>query len=180
MKVYTRTGDKGETSLYGGVRVKKNSLRVEAYGEVDELNAFIGAAMASVQDREIVKTLEAIQNELFAIEAQLADPKYDARKKKEKTIVTEERILEYEKEIDRCIEEVGPLRTFVLPGGTPSAAFLHLARTVCRRAERRVLALSEKEEIPSIAVKYLNRLSDLLFMLALVENKRRGVELKKW
>lgn len=180
MKIYTRGGDQGETSLFGGKRVRKNTPRVSAYGDVDELNAALGCSLASIKIGDLRDEIENIQRDLFALQAQLADPRYDPAKAKEKTRLTEERIAALEAWIDRCMEEVGPLKNFVLPGGTSGASLLHLARTICRRAERSVLSLSESEAVPPIVVKYLNRLSDLLFAVALVENKRAGVESKPW
>jgi cob(I)alamin adenosyltransferase len=180
MTIYTRRGDTGETALARGKRVKKDALRVEAYGEVDELNSVLGWALAVVEDEELREPLSSVQEDLFAIQAQLADPAYDAAKAKEKTRLTAGRIERFEKSIDRCMGEVGRLKSFVIPGGSPASAALHVARAVCRRAERRVVALAQRETVPESAVQYLNRLSDLLFALALVAHKRSGVEVKKW
>ncbi|MBI2060548.1 MAG: cob(I)yrinic acid a,c-diamide adenosyltransferase [Nitrospirae bacterium] len=180
MKIYTRKGDEGETSLMGGKRVKKYSLRVEAYGEVDELNSVLGWMLTQLADAELRADLSDVQNDLFAIQAQLADPAYGKHRVKEKTAIPPDRIGRFEGSIDRCMAEVGPLKSFVLPGGTPESAALHVARTVCRRAERRVVELSRKEPVPALAIRYLNRLSDLLFAMALAAQKRGGTEPKKW
>ncbi|MBI2889242.1 MAG: cob(I)yrinic acid a,c-diamide adenosyltransferase [Nitrospirae bacterium] len=180
MKIYTRRGDRGETSLAGGKRVKKDALRVEAYGEVDELNSVLGWALAVLQDADLREDLSSVQEDLFAIQAQLADPAFDPAKAKEKTRVTAGRIERFEKSIDRCMAEVGRLKSFVLPGGSPASAALHVARAVCRRAERRVVALAGQEAVPEHAIRYLNRLSDLLFALAVLAHKRSGVELRRW
>lgn len=180
MKLYTKKGDEGETSLFGGKRVSKTALRVCAYGDVDEANSFIGLALIAVSDRTRQSLLEAIQNDLFALQAQLADPAYDPKKRDQKTVLTEERVTEFEAEIDRAMAEVGPLKSFVLPGGSEAGARLHVARTAVRRAERSVLKLAETEGIPPMAIPYLNRLSDLLFALALACNRKAGVEPKKW
>ena len=180
MKIYTKRGDGGETSLMGGKRVRKDSLRVEAYGDVDELNSVLGWTLTILKDVVLRKDLEGVQNDLFAIQAQLADPTYGKRRAKEKTAIPPDRIERFERSIDRCMDSVGPLKSFVLPGGTPESAALHLARTVCRRAERRVVALARRESVPRIAIQYLNRLSDLLFAMALSAHKQGGGELTKW
>src|SRR6185503_15945765 len=161
MKIYTRTGDKGDTGLFGGGRVPKSHPRVEAYGDVDELNACIGLARAIEMMPRIDEVLVPLQRDLFAIGALLATPDHDKMKKQlEKARIDERRITELEQAIDDGDSELEPLKSFIVPGGTPKAAALHVARTVCRRAERRVIAL-EEEGIPPIVVIYLNRLSDL-------------------
>jgi cob(I)alamin adenosyltransferase len=170
-KVYTRAGDKGETSLVGGARVSKASLRVEAYGEVDELNSVIGLARARTQDQEISETLGMIQNDLFTLGADLASPSEIDVPRIDASFV--ERI---EVWADRFLEQTKPLREFILPGGSEAGATLHLARTVARRAERRVVALSENEQINPETIAYLNRLSDLLFIIARVVNHRADVQ----
>jgi cob(I)alamin adenosyltransferase len=170
-KVYTRAGDKGETSLVGGARVSKASLRVEAYGEVDELNSVIGLARARTQDQEISETLGVIQNDLFTLGADLASPSEIDVPRIDASFV--ERIEEW---ADRFLEQIKPLREFVLPGGSEAGATLHLARTVARRAERRVVALSENEQLNPETIAYLNRLSDLLFIIARVVNHRADVQ----
>ena len=174
MKIYTRTGDKGETGLFGGGRVSKAHPRVEAYGEVDELNATIGFARAIEPMPRVDEVLVPVQRDLFAIGALLATPDRDRMHKHlEKASIDDGRIKELENAIDQGDAELEPLKAFIVPGGTAKAAALHVARTVCRRAERRVIAL-EGEDIPDVVVVYLNRLSDLLFTLARVANTRAG------
>jgi cob(I)alamin adenosyltransferase len=180
MKIYTRTGDEGETGLFGGGRVSKTHPRVEAYGDVDELNAAIGVARAVESMPRIDEVLVPIQRDLFALGALLATPDREKMKKQlEKARIDDTRIAELERAIDDGDGEIEPLKSFIMPGGTPKAAALHVARTVCRRAERRVIALAD-EEIPPVAVIYLNRLSDLLFTLARVANKRAGAGEVTW
>jgi cob(I)alamin adenosyltransferase len=169
-KVYTRTGDSGETSLVGGARVSKASLRVEAYGDVDELNSLIGFARSLGDDTEIDEALALVQNDLFTVGGDLASPSGI-----EVPRVGEEFVASLEALSDRFLKELEPLTEFILPGGCEAGATLHLARTVARRAERRVVALSEAEEINSETIIYLNRLSDLLFILARVVNRRAAV-----
>ncbi|MEX2179181.1 MAG: cob(I)yrinic acid a,c-diamide adenosyltransferase [Gemmatimonadaceae bacterium] len=181
MKIYTRTGDQGDTGLFGGGRVPKTHPRVEAYGDVDELNAAIGLARSIELMPRIDEVLVPLQRDLFAIGALLATPDRDKMKGQlEKASVDERRITELEHAIDEGDRELEPLRSFIIPGGTPKAAALHVARTVCRRAERRVIALMPHEEIPRIVVVYLNRLSDLLFTLARVANHRAGAGEVTW
>ncbi len=175
MKIYTKTGDAGETGLFGGGRVGKDHPRVEAYGDVDELNAAIGVARSAEAMPRIDEVLVPVQRDLFSIGAILATPKLEKmREQLEKARVDDTRIGELEAAIDACARELEPLRSFIVPGGTQKAAALHVARTVCRRAERRVVRLRQDVEIPEIVVVYLNRLSDLLFMLARVANKHAG------
>lgn len=175
MKIYTRTGDAGETGLFGGGRVAKDHARVEAYGDVDELNAVIGVARSAEPLPRIDEVLVPIQRDLFSIGAMLATPHLEKmREQLEKARVDETRIAELERAIDACETELEALRSFILPGGTVKAAALHVARTVCRRAERRVVRLQHEVEIPDVVIVYLNRLSDLLFMLARVANKHAG------
>jgi cob(I)alamin adenosyltransferase len=181
MKIYTKTGDTGETSLFDGTRVPKHDPRVEAYGEVDELNALLGTTRAFLTDQEIGDILASIQRDLFAIGAQLADPKFGARKRKEKVELSEARVKELEETIDRCETELPPLKHFILPGGGQGGALLHLGRTVCRRAERRTIALKQQgTAVPPILITYMNRLSDLLFVLARVVNHRQGIPEVSW
>ena len=181
MKIYTKTGDKGDTGLFGGGRVAKNHPRVEAYGDVDELNAALGVARAVEALPRIDEVLVPVQRDLFAIGALLATPDYDKmRQHLEKARVDEARIADLERAIDDGDAELEPLRAFVLPGGSPKSAALHVARTVCRRAERRVVELQADTEIPAVVVIYLNRLSDLLFTLARVANKRAGAGEVTW
>jgi cob(I)alamin adenosyltransferase len=180
MKIYTRTGDKGDTGLFGGGRVAKTHPRVEAYGDVDELNSAIGLARAIEMMPRVDEVLVPIQRDLFAIGALLATPDRDKMKRQlEKASIDERRITELEHAIDEGDAELEPLTSFIVPGGTPKAAALHVARTVCRRAERRVISL-DQEEIPSIVIVYLNRLSDLLFTLARVANRRAGAGEVTW
>lgn len=181
MNIYTRTGDRGETGLFGGGRVAKSDARVEAYGDVDELNAALGLARAIELMPRIDEVLVPLQRDLFAIGALLATPdpvKMHAQLAKAR--VDEARVAELEAAIDAGEAELEPLRAFILPGGTPKAAALHVARTVCRRAERRVVALTATVEIPELVVMYLNRLSDLLFVLARVANRRAGAGEVTW
>lgn len=180
MKIYTKVGDSGMTGLFGGPRVPKDHLRVNAYGEVDELNSTLGVARADVQSiPDLDAILGRLQNELFTLGAQLATPDAE-HAPRDVPVIREEDIARMEKEIDRFDEELQPLRAFILPAGTRGASMLHLARTVCRRAERASVALSHHEAIPPLALKYLNRLSDLLFTLARVANHRAGVPEVKW
>ena len=179
MKIYTKTGDTGETSLFGKARVSKADARVDAYGEIDELNACLGAARAARLDADLTGLLEQIQCELFAVGARLADPSGKIAAHVEKVAVTEAEVTQLELMIDRLEEQLPPLRRFILPGGSNAGALLHLARTVCRRAERRVVSLGPGAVDPIIIV-YLNRLSDLLFVMARVANQRAGTGEVEW
>lgn len=175
MKIYTKTGDAGETGLFGGGRVPKDDPRVSAYGDVDELNSALGLVRATTPTDFQDGLLESIQRDLFAIGGHLATPDpAKVRAALEKASLSEERIKVMEMAIDAADAELPPLRAFVLPGGTPKAAALHLARTVCRRAERSVVSLSHQAEVHELFVIYLNRLSDLLFTLARLANHRDG------
>ncbi len=178
MKIYTKTGDRGDTSLYGGQRVPKDALRIEAYGTVDELNSVLGLARAENTDTHIDGILEAIQNDLFELGADLATPQSVERGKV--TRMESRDVQGLEKVIDDLQERLKPLRSFILPGGSPVAARIHFARTVCRRAERTVVRLSRNEDIGDTVMIYLNRLSDLLFVLARYANARAGVPEVKW
>ena len=182
LKIYTKTGDRGETGLFGGARVPKDDARVEAYGDVDELNSVLGLAVAASGDGEIAAGLRAIQTDLFTLGARLATPAPEDGGRDNPWIprLDPARVAELEAWIDRAEEELEPLQNFVLPGGAPAAAALHLARTVCRRAERRVVTLAHTVEIPELVVMYLNRLSDLLFVLARVANRRAGAGEVTW
>ncbi len=175
MKIYTRTGDAGDTGLFGGGRVPKDHPRVAAYGDVDELNSAIGVARAAQPAGFFDPLLASIQRDLFAIGGHLAtpDPGRVARAL-EKAELADDRVAEFERSMDEADAELPPLRAFVLPAGSPKAAALHLARTVCRRAERSVVHLGHTDEVPPLFVTYLNRLSDLLFTLARVANRRQG------
>lgn len=181
MKIYTKTGDGGETSLFGGGRVSKSSLRVAAYGDVDELNAVLGWVLATEPTDFERDLLLAIQRDLFALGARLASPKPEkVATALAKAPVPADRVADLEAAIDRLDRGLAPLTTFILPGGTPKAAALHVARTVCRRAERGVVALGQTAELPPGAVPYLNRLSDLLFVLARSADHAAGVEAEPW
>jgi cob(I)alamin adenosyltransferase len=173
MKIYTKTGDDGSTGLIGS-RTRKDDPRVGAYGEVDELNAVIGLARTDDAEPSLQALLQGIQRDLFAVGAQLADPEARVTSKKEKAAVTAARIEELEREIDACEAALPALRAFILPGGSRLGATLHLARTVCRRAERAVVSLGARSALDPLLVTYLNRLSDLLFVLARRENQRAG------
>ncbi len=178
MKIYTRTGDKGETSLFGGKRVPKDSPRIQAYGIVDELNAVIGMAVSLSDYARLIDVLQLLQNELFMVGADLATP-HDVHESK--TVrVKQLHITRLEREIDTHEQELKPLKYFILPGGTSCASALHLARTVCRRAERVIFELSKIEDINNHVIIYINRLSDLLFVLARVANARSGKKDIPW
>ena len=180
-KIYTRTGDAGDTALFGGGRVGKDDVRVDAYGDVDELNAALGLARAIELMPRVDNVLVPVQHDLFAIGALLATP--DRGRMQEqlaKARLDEARVAELEAAIDAGDAELEPLKAFILPGGTAKAAALHVARTVCRRAERRVVALAREVEVPALVVMYLNRLSDLLFVLARVANRRAGAGEAEW
>ena len=169
-RVYTRTGDDGQTSLVGGARVSKASLRVDAYGDVDELNCVIGVSRSRAHDQDIDDVLGLVQNDLFTLGADLASPS-----EIEVPRIGEQFTKNLEELADRFLAELAPLKEFILPGGDETGAVLHLARTVARRAERRAVALSEVEELNPETIVYLNRLSDLLFILARVVNHRAGI-----
>lgn len=180
-KIYTKTGDDGRTALFGGGRVTKDDVRVDAYGEVDELNAVIGAARAAEMMPRIDEVLAPIQRDLFAIGALLATPHPEEHKKQlEKARLSDKRISQLEQAIDDGEAELAPLKAFIMPGGTQKAAALHVARTVCRRAERGVVRLAQTTDVPTIVIVYLNRLSDLLFVLARVANHRAGAGEVTW
>jgi cob(I)alamin adenosyltransferase len=185
MKIYTRTGDRGETGLFGGRRVPKDDQRVEAYGEVDELNSVLGMAALHAQRAQLdglLSQVRLIQSDLFSIGARLATPAVEDGGRPNDHIppLPAERIAEMEAWIDAAETDLEPLRNFVLPGGCEAAATLHLARTVCRRAERRVITLSRQAHIDDDVVVYLNRLSDLLFTWARWTNHRAGVHDVPW
>ena len=177
MKIYTRTGDGGSTTLFDGTRIAKSDPRVEAYGEVDEANAAIGAARSEGLDPDIDAVMDRVQRDLFALGSRLADPAERIAGRVSKILLGPEDVERLETFIDRYEDELPPLRRFLLPGGTKPASALHLARTVCRRAERRMVALVAVE-VEFLA--YMNRLSDLLFVLSRVVNKRAGVAEVEW
>lgn len=175
MKIYTRTGDAGETALFGGGRVSKHHPRVAAYGAVDELNASVGWAASQVTDDLIRTRLASLQHDLFTIGAALASaPRDDGERHPHLPPLPVDRPAEMEGWIDEASSELPELREFVLPGGTPGAAALHQARTICRRAERKVVQLALSEPVEEAVIIYLNRLSDLLFSLARLANHRAG------
>ena len=179
MKIYTKTGDAGETSLFDNTRVSKADARVEAYGDVDELNAALGAARAALTDEDLTAALTAIQQELFALGARLADPSSRIAGRVTKAAIPAEAIERLERTIDRLEGELPPLRRFILPGGGQAGAMLHLSRTICRRAERRVVGLGAAAVDGAIVI-YLNRLSDLLFVMARAANHRAGLSEIEW
>jgi cob(I)alamin adenosyltransferase len=181
MKIYTRTGDQGDTGLFGGGRVPKDHPRVAAYGEVDELNSTLGVVRAAAAERFFDELLQSVQRDLFSIGGHLATPDPErVRKTLEKASLSADRVREFEQIMDQAETELPPLRAFVLPAGTSVAAALHLARTVCRRAERSVVHLAHSEPVPELFLVYLNRLSDLLFTLARLANLRAGVSDATW
>ena len=177
VKIYTRTGDGGETGLVGGARVPKDSPRVQAYGDVDELNSILGVVRSFLSDTQLDKLLQEIQRDLFIVGSDLAAP---LRAQSNIPRISEARIIELEKEIDVLEEELPPLQAFILPSGTQPGALLHFARTVARRAERAIVALRGSETTNKQLVPYMNRLSDLLFVIARVTNHRVKVEEMQW
>ncbi len=178
MKIYTRTGDDGTTGLLGRSRVPKHDVRVEAYGSVDELNAVLGAAHAQDAGGLFGELVPGLQAALFEIGAELATPDPEVREKLAR--ISDAEVAALEREIDRLEADLAPLTHFILPGGTPLAAGLHHARTVCRRAERRVTALAARESVSGAIVRWLNRLADLLFVMARWANARAGVPDRRW
>jgi cob(I)alamin adenosyltransferase len=179
VKIYTKTGDTGETSLFDSARVSKADARVDAYGEVDELNACLGAARAAGLDADLASAVETIQKELFAVGARLADPSRRIAGRVTKASVRDSDVERLEQTIDRLEAELAPLRRFILPGGSMAGALLHVSRTICRRAERRVVGLGP-DAVEPIVVVYLNRLSDLLFVMARAVNHRAGAPETEW
>ncbi len=179
MKIYTRTGDGGDTSLFDGTRVPKSDLRIEACGELDELNALLGAVRALGVDADFDPILEQLQRDIFALGARLADPGQRIAGRVSKVTIDAAAVERLERWIDLFEETLTPLKRFILPGGSPSAATLHLARTVCRRAERRIVGLGVGGLDPAV-VAYVNRLSDLLFVLARALNARTGRSEVEW
>jgi cob(I)alamin adenosyltransferase len=178
MKIYTKTGDDGSTGLLGGTRVPKDHLRVAAYGDVDELTALLGVVKASSAGFSVL--LGRIQRDLFALGAQLADPTAKVARRKAKARIGRAHTRRLEKAIDATEKGLPALRSFILPGGTPVGAHLHLARTVCRRAERATITLHRDTPLDPRLLEYLNRLSDLLFVLARAANHRAGRTEDQW
>ena len=176
MKIYTKTGDDGKTSLFDNSRVWKSHERIVSYGAIDELNSAVGIAISMDLDHQLKEILVRIQNELFIVGSDLANPNMSDTKIR----TTENMILSLENDIDAFESELSELTNFILPGGTLMSSILHLSRTIARRAETHVIALSQKEEINKIAIVYLNRLSDLLFVLARVLNKRKNIDDIVW
>jgi cob(I)alamin adenosyltransferase len=179
VKIYTRTGDTGETGLFDGRRVSKSDLRVDAYGEVDELNAAIGVVLAGGVDPDVSAMLQAVQRDLFAVGGRLADPSRRVAERVEKMSVGTVEVARLEQWIDQLESELAPLRRFILPGGSAAGSALHLARTICRRAERRIVMLGAGE-VPPELLAYVNRLSDFLFVAARAVNRRAGVPELEW
>lgn len=179
MKIYTKTGDGGETGLFGGARVSKASERVETYGEVDELNSVLGLVLTEPFDPAITALLTSVQSRLFDLGAELATAP-DSKVSLGIPLIDEPEIAALEQAIDRAETELTPLKSFVLPGGSRAAGYLHLARTVCRRAERRLVALAQHEAVRPEALRYLNRLSDALFVFARLANHRAGIADVPW
>ncbi|HET7692382.1 MAG TPA: cob(I)yrinic acid a,c-diamide adenosyltransferase [Gemmatimonadota bacterium] len=178
MKIYTKTGDGGETALFGSGRVSKASPRVAAYGDIDELNAWLGAARAWCVDAQVRAALERVQAELFVVGAILATPN-PTRRKGDRFRLAEDRIAALESEIDAWVDELDELQSFILPGGGKAAALIHLARAACRRAERAIVGL-EADDLPDTLIPYVNRLSDWLFTCARTLNAREGIAETPW
>lgn len=178
MKIYTKFGDSGETALYGGARVSKDALQIEAIGTVDELNAYIGYVETFIEDADISDLLERIQNQLFSIGADLATP--ETHTKSADMRISDDFTIEMEKVIDTFSDELPPLTNFILPGGGIAGAVLHVARAVCRRSERCVVRLTREVEVNPEIVRCLNRLSDLLFVMARVVNHRAQMSEPIW
>jgi cob(I)alamin adenosyltransferase len=179
VKIYTRTGDSGDTALFDGTRVQKSNPRVAAYGDVDELNAWLGLIVSNLNDDDIAPKLRQIQRDLFAIGARLADPSHRIAGRVSKAVVSSDDIARLEGWIDAHDNELPALRRFILAGGTAAGASLHVARTVCRRAERAMVALGE-DAFEVELLQYVNRLSDLLFTMARAVNYRAGVPEVEW
>ncbi len=186
-KIYTKTGDLGDTGLFDGTRVSKSDPRVDAYGEIDELNAWLGMVRANGReqagaggiDSQIVDCLEHLQRDLFAVGATLADPRHKIAKRVAKALITDADVARLEQWIDAFEKELTPLTRFILAGGSKAGATLHVARTVCRRAERRMVSLGDGEVDPVVLI-FVNRLSDLLFVMARLVNARAGIPETEW
>jgi len=179
VKIYTKTGDSGDTSLFDGTRVSKTDLRVVAYGDVDELQACLGVARAAKLPGDLDEMCLSLQRDLFALGARLADPSHKIAKRVEKIVINEESVTRLEGWIDLLDTEIPQLRHFILSDGAPAGAQLHLARTVCRRAERSMLLLG-KDAVEPVVIVYINRLSDLLFTMARAANHRAGAPETPW
>ncbi|HQF43159.1 MAG TPA: cob(I)yrinic acid a,c-diamide adenosyltransferase [Ignavibacteriaceae bacterium] len=180
MKIYTKTGDKGQTSLFGGERVPKNSQRLKAYGTIDELNSFIGFAITEVNSEEVKSVLKDLQPKLFVIGSDLATPQTEKNKKLKITRTPDDFVSEVEKLIDKFESQLEVLKKFILPGGSKGAALLHICRTIARRAEREIVALKNTDEIGDNIIIFMNRLSDLFFVLSRFENKYSNIPDTKW
>lgn len=180
VKIYTRTGDEGETSLFDGTRVRKSDARVDAYGDVDELNAWLGLALTHLDHRlpTVERALLQIQRDLFALGASLADPANRIADRVTKAVLTDDDVTRLEHVIDELEAGLPPLRRFILPGGAQAGATLHIARTICRRAERRMVALEPPAD--GVALRYVNRLSDLLFVMARAANLHAEIPETEW
>lgn len=180
VKIYTKTGDAGETSLFGGERVKKDHNRLDAYGSLDELNGFLGWYVSRTREDDLAALVRSVQPVLFDIGARLATPSSAAKARGTLPELRAGAVSDLETAIDRLEGELEPLTAFILPGGTEAAALLHVARAVCRRAERRVVHAADGDPPEPAALAYLNRLSDLLFVMARVENRRAGEPESTW
>jgi len=183
VKIYTKTGDAGETGLFDGTRVRKSDPRVATYGDVDELNAWLGLVRTSLTDPELIEMLQRVQRDLFAIGARLADPAHRIAGRVTKAAVSVDDVTRLEQWIDALEARLPPLRRFILAGGSTAGATLHIARTVCRRAERAMVALAESKGVDAFEselLTYVNRLSDLLFVMARTANLRAGTPELEW
>jgi len=180
MKIYTKTGDKGQTSLFGGKRVPKSAQRLKAYGTIDELNSFIGLAVTESVDKQVKKVLQVIQNQLFTLGADLATPETEKTKKLNVKRIDDSFFQSAEDVIDNYEKKLEKLKTFILPGGSKCSAILHICRAVCRRAEREIVELASIEKINENIIIYVNRLSDLFFVLSRYENKIACIPDIKW
>ncbi|HMU42285.1 MAG TPA: cob(I)yrinic acid a,c-diamide adenosyltransferase [Ignavibacteriaceae bacterium] len=180
MKIYTKTGDNGETSLFGGERVGKNNIRIKAYGSLDELNSFIGLTLAKVKNEKIQEVLFNLQNKLFIVGSDLATPSSEKNKKLNIQRTSPEYITEVENWIDEFSSNLDDLKNFILPGGSEGAALLHICRTIARRAEREIVELKRTEQINENVIIFTNRISDLFFVLSRYENKHSNIPDIKW
>lgn len=180
MKIYTKTGDKGQTSLFGGERVGKNNIRIKAYGSLDELNSFIGLTIVKVKSEKIKEVLFNLQNKLFIVGSDLATPSTEKNKKLNIQRTPAEFISEVEILIDELSSNLEDLKNFILPGGSEGAALLHICRTIARRAEREIVELKQSEQITENIIIFTNRISDLFFVLSRYENKHSNIPDIKW